>query len=292
MSKIIVIVGPTATGKTKTSIELAKLLDAQIINADSTALYKEPVIATAKVRESEMCGVTHHMLDLITLDEQYSIYDYQINGRKVLDKLISENKNVIVVGGSGLYIKALLYDYELANEEKKDNDFSDLTNEDLKNIADEIAENDIHVNNRKRLERFISYFNNTGIALTEKSISNKRLYEFTAIGLDARREELYNYINKRCDDMFEEGLLDEAHKIYLNNYKYFHNIIGFRELKLYFEGKISLDEARELIKKNTRHYAKRQLTWFKNQMDDVKWFNVNYNNFDETLDEIKKYLNL
>lgn len=292
MSKIIVIVGPTATGKTKASIELAKILDAEIINADSTALYKEPIIATAKVKESEMCGITHHMLDLITLNEQYSIYDYQINGRKILDELISKNRNIIIVGGSGLYIKALLYDYELSNEEKKEYDFSDKTNEELKNMADKIAYNDIHVNNRKRLERFISYYNNTGMVLTEKQITNKRLYDFDVIGLDADREELYNYINKRCDVMFDEGLLDEARQIYSKNYKFFSNIIGFKELKLYFDGKLSLDEAKDLIKQNTRHYAKRQLTWFKNQMDNIKWFDVNYNNFDETLDKIKKYLNL
>lgn len=292
MSKIIVIVGPTATGKTKASIELAKILDAEIINADSTALYKEPIIATAKVKESEMCGITHHMLDLITLNEQYSIYDYQINGRKILDELISKNRNIIIVGGSGLYIKALLYDYELSNEEKKGYDFSDKTNEELKNMADKIASNDIHVNNRKRLERFISYYNNTGMVLTEKQITNKRLYDFDVIGLDADREELYNYINKRCDVMFDEGLLDEARQIYSKNYKFFSNIIGFKELKLYFDGKLSLDEAKDLIKQNTRHYAKRQLTWFKNQMDNIKWFDVNYNNFDETLDKIKKYLNL
>lgn len=292
MSKIIVIVGPTATGKTKASIELAKILDAEIINADSTALYKEPIIATAKVKESEMCGITHHMLDLITLNEQYSIYDYQVNGRKILDELISKNRKIIIVGGSGLYIKALLYDYELSNEEKKEYDFSDKTNEELKNMADKIAYNDIHVNNRKRLERFISYYNNTGMVLTEKQITNKRLYDFDVIGLDADREELYNYINKRCDVMFDEGLLDEARQIYSKNYKFFSNIIGFKELKLYFDGKLSLDEAKDLIKQNTRHYAKRQLTWFKNQMDNIKWFDVNYNNFDETLDKIKKYLNL
>ncbi len=292
MSKIIVIVGATATGKTKASISLARELNAEIINADSTALYKEASIATAKVTEEEKCGIVHHMMDLITLDEQYSIYDYQKNGRLILDKLISEDKNVIIVGGSGLYIKALLYNYELSDEEKESYDYSNYTNSELKSMADEIGENDIHVNNRKRLERFITYYKNTGNVMKSSTSTMERMYDFATIGLDAPREEMYNYINKRTDKMFDDGVLDEAKWLYSKNYKFFSNIIGYKELELYFKNKISLDEAKDLIKQNTRHYAKRQLTWFKNQMDDVKWFNVNYENFDETINEIKKYLNI
>lgn len=292
MSKIIVIVGPTATGKTKLSIELAKLLDAEIINADSTQLYKEPLIATAKIADEEKQGIKHHMLDLITLNEQYSIYDYQINGRKIIDNLIKKNKNIIIVGGSGLYIKALLYDYRLSSESKQDYDYSKYSNQELKVIADNISYNDIHVNNRKRLERFISYYNNTGKVLSKNDNCENRVYDFKLIGLDADREELYNYINKRTDNMFKNGIIAEAEKLYYKNYKYFTNIIGYKELALYFELKLTLDEAKELIKQNTRHYAKRQFTWFKNQMKDITWFKVNYSNFDLTISEIKKYLNL
>lgn len=290
MSKIIVIVGPTATGKTNLSIKLAKKYNAQIINADSTQLYKEPLIATAKITKKEMDNIPHHMIDLITLNEQYSIYDYQKNGRKIINKLISENKNIIIVGGSGLYIKSLLYDYELNNEKQKKYDFSKYTNEDLKSMVDSISKNDIHINNRKRLERFITYYNNTGKVLEKNEKSNDRIYSFELIGLDASRDKLYDYIEKRTIKMFENGLLEEAKKIYSLNYKYYTNIIGYKELSLYFNNEITLEEAKTLIIRNTKHYAKRQLTWFKNQMKDIKWFNVDYDNFSNTINEIINYL--
>ena len=291
-SKIIVIAGPTATGKTKLSVELAKEYNAVIINADSTAVYKEPIIATAKVREEEKENIPHYMLDLITLDEEYTIYDYQKNGRKLLDEFISQNKNIIIVGGSGLYIKALLYDYNLEEQTTKRVDYSSLTNEELKQKADEIdPNNNIHINNRQRLERYITYYNETGNKISKTDEINKKLYDFTLIGLTANREIIYNRINKRVDLMFEEGLLEEAQKLYKENHKKFTSIIGYRELNEYFNNNISLEEAKELIKQNTRHYAKRQFTWFKNQMNDIIWFEVNYNNFNETINNIKKYLN-
>lgn len=291
-SKIIVIVGPTATGKTKLSVELAKYYDAVIINADSTAIYKEPLIATAKVREEEKENIPHYMLDLISLDEEYTIYDYQKNGRELLNKLISENKNVIIVGGSGLYIKALLYDYELEETKIKRVDYSNYSNQQLKEIADKIDKNNnIHINNRQRLERYITYYNETGKKITQSDKINKKLYDFTLIGLRTSRENLYERINKRVDVMFDEGLLEEAQTLYKKKYKNFSNIIGYRELNEYFNNNISLEKAKELIKQNSRHYAKRQFTWFYNQMNDIKWFDVNYENFDETINIIKEYLN-
>ena len=157
-SIIIVLVGPTATCKTILSVELAKYYDAQIIIADSTAIYKEPLIATAKVREEEKENIPHHMLDLISLDEEYTIYDYQKDGRKLLDKFISENKNIIIVGGSGLYIKALLYDYELEETKIKKVNYGSYSNEELKQMADNIDKNNkIHIKNRQRLERYITF---------------------------------------------------------------------------------------------------------------------------------------
>lgn len=291
-SKIIVIVGPTATGKTKLSVELAKYYDAQIINADSTAIYKEPLIATAKVREEEKENIPHHMLDLISLDEEYTIYDYQKDGRKLLDKFISENKNIIIVGGSGLYIKALLYDYELEETKIKKVNYGSYSNEELKQMADNIDKNNnIHLNNRQRLERYITFYNETGKAISSSDRINKKLYDFTLIGLRTSRENLYERINKRVDVMFEEGLLEEAERLYKKGYKNFSNIIGYRELNEYFNNNISLEKAKELIKQNSRHYAKRQFTWFYNQMKDIKWFDVNYENFNETINTIKEYLN-
>lgn len=290
-SKIIVIAGPTATGKTKLSVELAAYYNAVIINADSTAVYKEPIIATAKVREEEKENIPHYMLDLVTLDEEYTIYDYQKEGRKLLNDFISQNKNIIIVGGSGLYIKALLYNYNLEEQTTKRVDYSSYTNEELKEKADKIdPNNDIHVNNRQRLERYITYYNDTGNKISKSDEIHEKLYDFTLIGLTAPREIIYDRINKRVDEMFEDGLLEEAKKLYNENHKQFKDIIGYRELNEYFKNNISLEEAKELIKQNTRHYAKRQFTWFKNQMNDIKWFEVNYSDFDKTIVEIKKYL--
>lgn len=291
MSKVIVIVGPTASGKTTLSIELAKKYNAVILNADSTQIYKEPLIATAKIKEDEKENIPHFLFDRISLNEDYTLYDYQKEGRELLDKLISENKNIIIVGGSGLYLKALLYDYNLEETNNQRIDFSSYTNEELKSEADTIdKENGIHVNNRQRLERYITYFRQTGKTITKKEESNNKLYEFTSIGLKPDREELYNMINLRVEKMFNEGLLEEAESLYKLNLKNYSNIIGYRELKDYFENKTTLDEAKNLIKQNTRHYAKRQFTWFNNQMKDIEWFKVDYNNFNNTINDIKKYL--
>lgn len=289
MSKIIVIVGPTGVGKTACSIYLAHKYNAEVINADSTGVYKEPLIATAKVTEEEKDGVIHHMLDLVSLDDDFTLYDYQVKGRKVLDDLISQNKNVIIVGGSGLYIKALLYDYKLDKTDNIRVDYSKYTNQELKNMADKIDKNNnIHVNNRQRLERYITYYKQTGKTIKKTDDINKKLYNFDIIGLKSDRETLYKRMNDRVDIMLKNGLLDEAKK--LKDKKNFNNIIGYKELNQYFNGLVSLDEAIDLIKQNTRRYSKRQFTWFNNQMKDIKWFDVNYNDFNETIKEIDIYL--
>ena len=291
MSKIILVVGPTATGKTKVSIELAKMFNAVILNADSTQIYTEPLIATAKIREDEKEGIKHYLFDIVSLNDDYTLFDYQKDGRKLLDKLINENKNVIIVGGSGLYVKALLYNYNLEETTFKRVDYSFYSNKELKEMADIIDENNnIHVNNRQRLERYISFYNHTGKKISKSDEINERIYDFEVIGLRANREQLYDRINKRVDEMFNDGLLEEAKILYDKKYKYYSNIIGYRELEMYFDNKISLDEAKELIKRNTRRYAKRQFTWFNNQMKDIKWFDINYNNFNETLEQIKASL--
>lgn len=290
MSKIIVIVGPTGVGKTAASIHLAHKYNAEIINADSTGVYKEPLIATAKVKENEKDGIVHHMLDLVSLDEEFTLYDYQVKGRKILNDLINQNKNVIIVGGSGLYVKALLYDYKLDKTDNVRIDYSEYTNQELKDMADKIdKDNNIHVNNRQRLERYITYYKQTGKTIKKTNDINKKLYDFDIIGLKSDRETLYKRMNDRVDIMLENGLLEEAKS--LKDKKNFNNIIGYKELKQYFEGNLSFNEAIDLIKQNTRRYSKRQFTWFNNQMKDIKWFDVNYDNFNETLNEIDTYLN-
>lgn len=291
MSKIILIVGPTGTGKTTLSIKLAKKYDAVILNADSTQVYTEPLIATAKIKEHEKEGIEHYLFDSVSLNDDYTLYDYQKDGRRLLDRFISENKNVIIVGGSGLYVKALLYNYVLEDKKEINIDFSEYSNEELKNKVLALdPESDIHVNNRQRLESFLKHYYETGKVIKKTDEINNKLYNFISIGLKSDRETLYKMLDKRVDSMFNEGLLDEAERLYKMNLKNYTNIIGYKELNEYFNGNISLDEANELIKRNTRRYAKRQFTWFNNQMKDIKWFDVNYDNFYDTIKEVENYL--
>lgn len=291
MSKIILIVGPTGTGKTTLSIKLAKKYDAVILNADSTQVYTEPLIATAKIKEHEKENIEHYLFDVVSLNDDYTLYDYQKDGRRLLDRFISENKNVVIVGGSGLYVKALLYNYVLEDKKEINIDFSEYSNEELKNKVLALdLESDIHVNNRQRLEGFLKHYYETGKVIKKTDEINNKLYNFISIGLKSDRETLYKMLDKRVDSMFNEGLLDEAERLYKMNLKNYTNIIGYKELNEYFNGNISLDEAKELIKRNTRRYAKRQFTWFNNQMKDIKWFNVNYDNFHNTIKEVENYL--
>lgn len=291
MSKIILIVGPTGTGKTTLSIKLAKKYDAVILNADSTQVYIEPLIATAKIKEHEKENIEHYLFDVVSLNDDYTLYDYQKDGRRLLDRFISENKNVIIVGGSGLYVKALLYNYVLEDKKEINIDFSEYSNEELKNKVLALdPESDIHVNNRQRLEGFLKHYYETGKVIKKTDEINNKLYNFISIGLKSDKETLYKMLDKRVDSMFNEGLLDEAERLYKMNLKNYTNIIGYKELNEYFNGNISLDEAKELIKRNTRRYAKRQFTWFNNQMKDIKWFDVNYDNFYDTIKEVENYL--
>ena len=291
MSKIILIVGPTGTGKTTLSIKLAKKYDAVILNADSTQVYTEPLIATAKIKEHEKENIEHYLFDVVSLNSDYTLYDYQKDGRRLLDRFICENKNVIIVGGSGLYVKALLYNYVLEDKKEIDIDFNEYSNEELKNKVLALdPESDIHVNNRQRLESFLKHYYETGKVIKKTEEINNKLYNFISIGLKSDRETLYKMLDKRVDSMFNEGLLDEAERLYRMNLKNYTNIIGYKELNEYFNGNISLDEAKELIKRNTRRYAKRQFTWFNNQMKDIKWFDVNYDNFYDTIKEVENYL--
>ena len=290
-NKIILIVGPTVTGKTKLSIALAHHFDAEILNTDSCAMYKEPLIGTAKVTDEEMDGIKHHLVSNVSLNAEYTIFDFQKDGREIIDDLISKGKNIVIVGGSGLYVKSLLYNYELLETETKRVDYSNYSNEELKKMADEIdPSNGIHTNNRHRLERYITFYNETGSTIKKTPNINKKVYDFVTIGLKSSREEMYDRINKRVDEMFDMGLLDEAHDLYSKHYNNLNNIIGYKELIPYFENKTSLEEAKDEIKKDTRHLAKRQMTFYNHQFDDIKWFDVNYNDFNETIQKIIEYL--
>ncbi len=288
---VIVITGPTGIGKTKLSIALAKTLNGEIINADSTQVYKDLDIATAKIKQQDMLGIKHHLLSIKDIDEDYSVYDYQKDAREIIDKLLLENKTPILVGGTGLYIKAALYDYKFKDEENKTS-FMDLTDEELYNEVVKLDPyNAIHPNNRRRLQRALAYMQENNKPYSQKPKTDKLLYDTIFIGLTTKRDNLYNMINKRVDTMLAEGLLQEARKIYDNKIfsKAVMTPIGYKELFPYFDGSKTLDECLDLIKKRSRNYAKRQYTWFKNQMD-IKWFDVDYDNFDNTIDEVISYL--
>lgn len=285
---IIVVTGPTAVGKTALSVKLAKHFKAEIINADSMQFYKGLDIGSAKVKEDEKEGVIHHLFDVVNPEEMFSIYDYQKNGRSLLEKVMAQGKNVVIVGGSGLYIKALLYDYEL-QKNTKNYDFSAYSNEELLDkIRQADSDTDLHVNNRRRLERSYAKI------LSEDKHNYKafdKLYDFVTIGLTTDRKTLYEKINKRVDVMFDEGLLNEVRAFYdaKINSKALQTGIGYKELYKYFDGELSLDEAKDLIRKNSRRYAKRQYTFFNNQLD-VKWFETNYDNFNETINKVIDFL--
>ena len=291
--KIICIVGPTGVGKTKLSIMLAKYLDADILNADSTQVYRGLNIATAKIKEEEKEGIKHYLLDIKNVDEEYTVFDYQKDGRLILDEHIKNNKNIIIVGGTGLYIKALLYDYKF-NDLDNNNQYEELSNEELYQELLKIDPNtDIHINNRKRVIKALNYYKTNNEPFSEKEKTDKLLYDVTFIGLTTKRDILYNNINNRVDKMFEEGLEEEAYKLYKKGLKTRAVLtpIGYNELFSYFDKLITMEEVKELMKRRSRHYAKRQYTWFLNQMD-VKWFDVDFNDFNNTYNEILKYLDI
>ena len=290
--KVICIVGPTGIGKTKLSIELAKKINGEVINADSTQVYRGMDIATAKVTEEEKESIPHHLFDMKEMEENYTVYDYQKDCRLKIREIQDKGKFPIIVGGTGLYIKAALYDYKFA-EENNMIDYSNYTNEELYNKLLSIDPNtEVHKNNRKRVERSLSYYENNNDILSNKEKTDKLLYDVTFIGLTTNREILYDRINKRVDIMLENGLLDEAKRIYDTNIrsKAVLTTIGYKELFEYFDNKISLKDSLELIKQRSRKYAKRQYTWNNHQIP-VKWFDVDFDNFSNTVNEVLEFLN-
>lgn len=279
---ITCIVGPTGVGKTKVAVELAKDQDAIIVNCDAMQVYKGLDIGTAKVTEEEKEGVPHYLFDIADVNTNYTVYDYQKDLRQLLDD--NKDKNIIIVGGTGFYLKAGLYDYKFKEEERLE-DLSHLTNEELYKLATKKDKNhQIHINNRRRLERFVQR--------EEVKEEPVKLYDATIIGLTTLRDVLYERINKRVDIMFEQGLLEEVKSFYDKNIrtKAILTGIGYKELYLYFDKKTSLDEAKDLIRQKSRHYAKRQYSWFNNQMD-VNWVEVNFEDINQTIEEINQLIN-
>ena len=300
MDKVIVIIGPTGVGKTKLSIELAKRLNGEIINGDSMQVYKEMNIGTAKIKEEEKEGITHHLFSILSFNESNSIYDFQKLVRNKIEDITKRNKLPIIVGGTGLYLKACLYDYSF--KENKDNSellkkYENYTNEEL---HEELKKLDfetsikVHPNNRRRVLRAIeiSLENNESKSTLEAKQEHKLLYDACIIGLTIDRKILHEIQDRRVDKMIEEGLLKEV-ELLINNQDFLNNTasqaIGYKEFIPYFNKEISLEEAINQVKIHTHQYAKRQYTFFNNQLN-VNWVEVDLNNFNKTIETVNNII--
>lgn len=288
MEDIIVIVGPTGVGKTKLSIELAKKLDAEIINGDSVAIYKKLDIGSAKPTFLERENIYHHLIDICDVDENYSVFDYQRDVRKIIKEISGRGKRVIIVGGTGLYIKAALYDYTFT-EGTTYKSYEDLTNEEIVDKLQKYTQELPHKNNRKRLVRLLNKYENNEKITTNK---DQLLYPVKVIGLTTSRDYLYERINKRVDLMIENGLLREVEGLrdYYKNSRILNSGIGYKEFYDYFFNNKTKEEVIDQIKQDSRRYAKRQYTFFKHQFNTI-WFDVNFKDFDKTIEEVYSYIN-
>lgn len=290
MNKIIVITGPTAVGKTKLSIELAKKYNGEIINADAVQVYKGLDIGSAKVTEEEKERIPHHLFDIKEVDEEYTIYHYQKDCRDKIKEIEERGHTPILVGGTGLYIKAALYDYKLSEEKDIDN-YENMTNEE---IYDELIKLDkdiiIDKNNRRRLVRALNYYKENNKSINDNK-TDELLYDTIFIGLTAGRSILYDKINKRVDKMIKDGLIEEVKSFYDKGLrtKPLLNGIGYREIYQYLDNDLTLEEAISKIKQNSRHYAKRQYTFFNHQLPIV-WFETDYDNFNNTIEKVSNYI--
>lgn len=269
-SKIIVIAGPTASGKSALSIELAKYLECEIINADAYQVYKQMDIGTNKTSIEEMDNVHHYLIDYLDYKDEFNVKIFQKEARKIIDEKLKNNEHIIICGGSGLYINALLYvyDFEENIEYKQLKDkYETYTIEQLQEICKKYNVNESDFNNYKRLVN-IAIKDELGVSL--QTNEKKKFYEdFQIIYIDVEREVLYNNINKRVDVMVNNGLIDEV-KQFESSYNS-QLAIGYKEIHKYLNKECTKEEAVELIKKNTRNFAKRQNTWFNNQMDIIKY---------------------
>ena len=299
MTRVIVVIGPTSVGKTKMGVELAKAMNGEVISGDSMQIYKGMDIGTAKVTEQEMSGIVHHCINILEPTDEYSVKDFQDAVRFQIDDITRRGKLPIIVGGTGLYIKAALYDYEFS--ETKDNHeifrdkYKDYDNEQLYqhliNI-DEKSALELHPHNRQRVLRAIEIYEETGQKKSDIEALQQHvcLYDAYFVGLTIERELLYSRINQRVDAMKEQGLEKEVTDLYHRGLERSYQsmkAIGYKEWFDYFEGIIDKETVYENIKKHSRQYAKRQYTWFKNQFD-VHWYNVQIDNFEKTVHDVLK----
>ena len=303
MKPLIILTGPTASGKTDLSVKLAKAIDGEIISADSIQVYKYMDIGSAKVTEEEMCGVKHYLVDELLPDEEFNVYEFKKRAEKYIDKIYEKGKIPIIAGGTGFYIQAILYDIDFSDE---DNDMSyrkelealadEKGNKYVHNMLREIdsqSADDIHFNNRKRVIRALEYYRMTGRKMSEHNSEQHQKvspYDFKYFVLNMDRDELYERIEKRVDIMLEAGLEDEVRKLLEMGYtKDMVSMqgIGYKEMAAYIAGEISYDEAVTALKKNTRHFAKRQMTWFRREKEVTM---IDFQRFENDRDKILQYL--
>ena len=287
MQKVIVICGPTASGKTGLSIELAKKIDGEVVSCDSMQIYKDMTIGTAKPTEEEMQGIKHYLIDCVSPDTRYSVADYKRDAIKAIEEIASKGKVPIVVGGTGLYLESLVrgIDYsEIEVDEAYREELNKLEQEkglielyEMAKRIDETAAGKISPNDKKRICRIIEIYHSTGKTKTElekESRKNGVQYDYVLFGINMDREKLYERINKRVDIMLEQGLIEEVRNL-INKYSEFPTALqglGYKEVVEYFDGVTTKEEMIEKIKQETRRYAKRQITWFK-RYDELTWLN-------------------
>lgn len=302
--KLLVIIGPTAVGKTKLSIELAKQYNGEIISGDSMQIYRGMDIGTAKIKHEEMEGIAHHLIDIKEPDESFSVAEFQQLVRAKISDITSKGKLPIIVGGTGLYIQAVIYDYQFS-EAPADEEFRLQLEEMAKEIGNEALHQEltkvdpesasqIHPNNVRRVIRALEIFHCTGKIMSDYQNNQQPdlLYETALIGLTMERDKLYERINMRVDMMISEGLLDEVSRLHRQGLRDCQSIqaIGYKEIYDYLDGKVGLDLAIENLKQNSRRYAKRQLTWFRNKME-VQWFDMtDVSNLSKKITEISQYV--
>ncbi|MGE8203989.1 tRNA (adenosine(37)-N6)-dimethylallyltransferase MiaA [Heyndrickxia sp. NPDC080065] len=284
---LVVLIGPTAVGKTELSIHLAKQFNGEIISGDSMQIYKGMDIGTAKIKPEEMNEIPHHLIDIKEPNEPFSVAEFQEKVRGEIDEISQRKALPMIVGGTGLYIQSVIYDYQFSDAprdetirnyyEKKAKEEGNLSIYHILQEKDQESAEKIHPNNIRRVIRALEVIHATGKTLTEYQKQQKPdlLYNTVLIGLTMDREKIYERINLRVDKMMEEGLLDEVKDLYERNIRNVQSIqaIGYKEIYDYLDGKVTLDEAIENLKQNSRRYAKRQLTWFRNKMD-VTWFDM------------------
>jgi len=304
LSHIPIIVGPTAVGKTAVSIDLARRLNAEIISADSRQIYRYMNIGTATPSDEELAQVSHHFVNTLELSRQYTAGQFSEDARIVIREIRKRGKNPMVVGGAGFYIKALLdglFETPSRDKEIREKLYEEVEEKGIEPVYERFQEidpdyaDDVHPNDVKKVVRALEIYEVTGEKPSRhfQQKHDSLEYEYTIIGLNRDRQNLYDRINRRVDVMFERGLIDEVQQILDKGYSGEENAIqtvGYQEVIAYFEGKISLEEAKHQIKKNSRHYAKRQLTWFRNQ-HDTTWFRFeDFSSQDELVQAIADYI--